>query len=42
VPGSLPRTIRVLVHVNTEKGQDEIVHVYLDGARVLRPDLAAQ
>jgi len=42
VPGGLPRTIRVLIHVNTEKRQDEIVHVYLDGARVLRPDLAAQ
>ena len=26
------------MHVNTEKRQDEIVHVYLDGARVLRPD----
>jgi chorismate mutase len=39
VPGGLPRCIRVLLHVNTEKRQDEIVHVYLDGARVLRPDL---
>jgi chorismate mutase len=39
VPGGLPRVIRVLLHVNTEKRQDEIVHVYLDGARVLRPDL---
>jgi chorismate mutase len=39
VPGSLPRCIRVLLHVNTDKRQDEIVHVYLDGARVLRPDL---
>jgi chorismate mutase len=39
VPGSLARCIRVMVHVNTEKRQDEIVHVYLDGARVLRPDL---
>ena len=39
VPGSLPRCIRVLLHVNTGKRQDEIVHVYLDGARVLRPDL---
>jgi chorismate mutase len=39
VPGSLPRCIRVMLHVNTDKGQDEIVHVYLDGARVLRPDL---
>jgi chorismate mutase len=39
VPGALPRCIRVLLHVNTDKRQDEIVHVYLDGARVLRPDL---
>ena len=39
VPGSLPRCIRVMLHVNTAKRQDEIVHVYLDGAQVLRPDL---
>jgi chorismate mutase len=39
VPDGLPRVIRVLLHVNTEKRPDEIVHVYLDGARVLRPDL---
>ncbi|HHV44583.1 MAG TPA: chorismate mutase [Firmicutes bacterium] len=39
VPGSLPRCIRLLMHVNTEKKQDEIVHVYLKGARSLRPDL---
>jgi chorismate mutase len=39
VPGSLPRCIRVMLHVNTDKRQDEIVHVYLEGARVLRPDL---
>jgi chorismate mutase len=39
VPDGLPRCIRVMVHVNTAKSQDEIVHVYLDGARVLRPDL---
>ncbi|MGA2393193.1 MAG: chorismate mutase [Candidatus Lustribacter sp.] len=39
VPNGLPRVIRVLLHVNTDKRQDEIVHVYLEGARVLRPDL---
>lgn len=39
VPDGLPRVIRVLLHVNTDKRQDEVVHVYLDGARVLRPDL---
>jgi len=40
VPGSLPRVIRVLMHVNTARSQTEVEHVYLDGARVLRPDLA--
>src|SRR5579864_3936430 len=34
VPGSLPRVIRVLMHVNTERGQREIEHVYLDGAAI--------
>jgi len=40
VPGSLERVIRVLMHVNTTRGIDAIEHVYLDGAVVLRPDLA--
>ncbi|HUA10203.1 MAG TPA: chorismate mutase [Candidatus Acidoferrales bacterium] len=40
VPGSLPRVIRVLMHVNTTLAIDAIEHVYLDGAVVLRPDLA--
>jgi chorismate mutase len=39
VPNGLPRCVRVLVHVNTHKSAHEIVHVYLDGATVLRPDL---
>jgi chorismate mutase len=39
VPGGLERVVRVLVHVNTDKSAGDIVHVYLDGARVLRPDL---
>ena len=39
VPGGLPRCIRVLIHVNTERAQSEIVHVYLHAARELRPDL---
>jgi chorismate mutase len=40
VPGSLPKVIRVLMHVNTTRTQHEVEHVYLDGATVLRPDLA--
>ncbi|TAL38064.1 MAG: chorismate mutase [Spirochaetes bacterium] len=39
VPGSLERCIRVLLHVNTDKRQDEMVHAYLYGAIKLRPDL---
>ncbi len=42
VPGALPRVIRVLMHVNTALSQTQIEHAYLDGARVLRPDLAAK
>jgi len=38
VPGSLERCIRVLIHWNTEKSAAEIRHVYLRGARTLRPD----
>ena len=38
VPGSLPMCLRVLLHVNTEKGPQELVHPYLRGAQVLRPD----
>lgn len=40
VPGSLKRCVRVLIHWNTEKTADEIVHVYIKGAAKLRPDLS--
>lgn len=40
VAGALPRCIRVLLHVETDRRRDEIRHVYLAGARVLRPDLS--
>jgi chorismate mutase len=39
VPGSMPRCIRVLLHVHTAKSKHEIHHVYLHGAQVLRDDL---
>ncbi len=42
VPGSMTRLIRVLLHVNTTKSQDQIKHQYLGEAAVLRPDLAAK
>ena len=40
VPGSLPRTIRALVHCQTSRSQRQIAHVYLRGTSVLRKDLA--
>jgi len=40
VPGALPRVVRLMAHVETERSRDEVVHVYLDGAVALRPDLA--
>jgi chorismate mutase len=38
VPGSLGRCIRVLLHWNTDKPANQIVHVYIKGAAGLRPD----
>lgn len=38
VPGGLPKCLRILMLVNTEKKAEEIVHVYLKGARILRND----
>ena len=41
VPGALPRCVRVLLHVTTARPRSAIAHVYLRGATVLRPELAA-
>jgi chorismate mutase len=38
VAKALPRCIRVLIHWNTPKSQSEIKHVYIKGARSLRPE----
>ncbi len=39
VPGGLPRCIRVVLHWNTDLGQQAVRHIYLGGAAGLRPDL---
>lgn len=39
VPGAMPRCLRVLLHVNTDRRPDELRHVYLHGAQGLRDDL---
>ena len=39
VENSLKMCLRVLLNVNTDKTQDEIKHIYLKGAAILRGDL---
>jgi chorismate mutase len=39
VANAMPRCIRVLLHVNSTRKPEEIVHVYLREARKLRPDM---
>lgn len=41
VPGRLPRCVRVMLQLNTQKAQDEMKHIYLREARRLRPDLVS-
>jgi len=40
VVGALPRVVRLMAHVETDRARSEISHVYLRGAEVLRQDLA--
>ena len=40
VPGSMPRVVRLLMHVETDLPRTEIQHVYLRGAAALRLDIA--
>jgi chorismate mutase len=42
VPGSLPRVVRLLAHIQTDRPRSAIEHVYLRGAAALRPDLIRQ
>ncbi|TCZ81209.1 chorismate mutase [Paenibacillus albiflavus] len=39
VDNSLPLCIRLMVHVNTNRKQNEMCHIYLRKAKVLRPDI---
>lgn len=40
VPGALPRVVRVMMHVESDRPRGGLVHVYRRGAEVLRLDLA--
>ncbi|WP_285730212.1 chorismate mutase [Nocardiopsis sp. ATB16-24] len=40
VPHALPRVVRLMAHVETDKPRSELQHVYLRGAQALRLDIA--
>lgn len=42
VPGGIARCIRVLVHAELRTSRSAVRHVYLRGARALRPDWSAR
>ena len=39
IEGSMPRVVRMMAHVETDRAKSEITHVYLHGAAKLRRDL---
>ncbi|QEV17330.1 chorismate mutase [Streptomyces alboniger] len=40
IEGALPRVVRVLAHIETDRPRSEIAHVYLGAAAALRKDIA--
>ena len=40
VPGALPRVVRLMAHAHLDASREQVQHVYLHGATVLRRDLA--
>jgi len=40
VPNAASKVVRILMHINTDLNRDEIKHIYLRGAEILRQDLA--
>ena len=40
VPHALPRVLRLMAHVETDRPREDVQHVYLRGAVALRRDIA--
>ncbi|WP_150242757.1 chorismate mutase [Nocardiopsis quinghaiensis] len=40
VPRALPRVVRLMAHVETDRPRSDLQHVYLRGAQALRLDIA--
>jgi len=41
IAGTLPRCVRVMLHIETELSKGQLRHIFLEGASALRPDLPA-
>lgn len=41
VPGAMPRVLRVLAHLHTDRPREALHHIYLHGTSQLRDDLPA-
>jgi chorismate mutase len=41
VEGALARVVRVLLHFHTKRSLNDVDHVYLDGAELLRDDIGS-
>ncbi len=39
IDGGMPRCVRVMIHITTDRPRSELRHVYLEDARSLRDDL---
>ena len=39
IEGAMPLCVRVMMHLSTDRGRDQLRHVYLEDARSLRDDL---
>jgi chorismate mutase len=40
IVGAMPRVVRILAHIETDRGKADISHVYLGAAASLRKDIA--
>ncbi|MFD9077091.1 chorismate mutase, partial [Streptomyces lasiicapitis] len=40
IEGAMPRVVRLLAHIESDRSRSEISHVYLGAAAALRKDIA--
>ncbi|WP_106537310.1 chorismate mutase [Haloactinopolyspora alba] len=42
VAGAMPRVVRLMAHIESDRPRDQVRHVYLHGTNVLRDDIAEE